>query len=155
MLTISETKEYKIIAELTEEVQNLHARLYPELFKPFSKVEMEKALANHFADNDCYCYLVKQDGVNIGCAVLFIREAKENAFRYPTKTLHIDQICVLSKFQRSGAGKLLLEQAEKLARKNSIKKIELDHWSANIIAAGWFRKNGYKVYRERLVKLVN
>ena len=155
MITITETKDFKIIAELNADVQNLHATLHPEVFKPFNSVEMEKALENLLSDSNCYCYVVKLDKVAIGCAVFIIKEAKENAFHYNIKTLYIDQISVLPKYQRTGAGKILMQKAEQLAQENSLKKIELDHWTANTVAASYFRKNGYKLYRERLFKLID
>jgi ribosomal protein S18 acetylase RimI-like enzyme len=155
MITLIETNDYKIIAGLNEEVQNLHARLHPEMFKPFDRFEMEKALENYLSEPNTYGYLVKQDGVDIGCAVFFLRETKENAFHYNIKTLYIDQISVLTKYQRTGAGKILMNQAEKLAREKSINKIELDHWSTNVVAASYFRKSGYKLYKERLFKIID
>jgi ribosomal protein S18 acetylase RimI-like enzyme len=155
MITVIETKDYRLIAALNEEVQNLHARLHPEMFKPFDKFEMEKALENYLNEPNTYAYLAMQQGVEIGCAVFFIREAKENAFHYNIKTLYIDQISVLSKYQRTGAGKYLMDQAEKLAREKSIHKIELDHWSANVVAASYFRKSGYQLYKERLFKMID
>jgi ribosomal protein S18 acetylase RimI-like enzyme len=155
MITVVETKDYKIIAALNEEVQNLHARLHPEMFKPFNKFEMEKALENYLKEPNTYAYLVLEDGIEVGCAVFFIREAKENAFHYNIKTLYIDQISVLTNYQRTGAGKILMDQAEKLAREMSVNKIELDHWSANVVAASYFRKYGYKLYKERLFKIID
>jgi len=53
-----------------------------------------------------------------------------------------------------GAGSLLMQQAELLAGENNISRIELDHWSANTVAAAFFRKNGYKLYKERLFKFI-
>ncbi|MES2513749.1 MAG: GNAT family N-acetyltransferase [Bacteroidota bacterium] len=154
MITVVETRDYKLIAALNEEVQNLHASLHPEMFKPFVKSDMEKALENYLNEPNAYGYLVQKDGIAIGCAVFFIREAKENAFHYTIKTLYVDQISVLTKHQRTGAGKMLMDQAEKLAKEKSIQKIELDHWSANVVAASYFRKSGYKLYRERLFKVI-
>ncbi len=155
MITIAETKDHRIIAELNEGVQNLHVELHPEMFKPFDQTEMEKALEVLLSDADCYCYIAKQNGVAIGYALFMIREAKENAFHYAIKTLYIDQISVLPKYQKTGAGKLLMKQAELVARENDISKIELDHWSANIVAASFFRNNGYKLYKERLFKTID
>jgi len=155
MMTITETKDFKTIAGLNENVQNLHARLHPEMFKPFNRIEMEKALENYLSDSSCYSYIVKLDDVAIGCAVFFIKEAKENAFHYTIRTLYIDQISVLPEHQKTGAGKMLMQKAEQLARENSIKKIELDHWTANNVAATYFRKNDYMLYRERLYKIVD
>ncbi len=154
MMIIIETKNHKLISELNEDVQNLHAKLHPELFKKFDKEAMEKALETLFLDPNCKCYIVKKGDVDIGYILCFIKEAKENAFQYNIKTLYIDQISILPKYQRTGAGKILMKQAEQLAQENSITKIELDHWSSNTVAASYFRKNGYKLYKERLFKMV-
>ena len=155
MLTIAETKEYKIIAELSEEVQNLHARLYPEIFKPYNKAEMEKQLESQLAQPNYFGYVAQQAGINVGSAVYHIKEVQENAFHYTLKTLHIEQLAVLNKFQKNGAGKILLRQAEKIAQEHSIKKIELDHWHGNVVAASYFKKNGYALCKERLFKMIN
>ncbi|TSJ47992.1 GNAT family N-acetyltransferase [Fluviicola chungangensis] len=155
MMTITETKDFKRIAELNADVQNLHAKLYPEIFKPFNRIEMEKALENFLSDPNCFSYIVELNNVAIGSAVFFVKEAKENAFHYTIRTLYIDQISVLPEHQKTGAGKMLMQKAEQLARENSIKKIELDHWTANKVAATYFRKNGYMLYRERLFKILD
>jgi ribosomal protein S18 acetylase RimI-like enzyme len=155
VIKISKTKDHKIIAELNEGVQNLHAELHPDMFKPFNQTEMEKALEEFLSDPDCHCYVAKQNGMAIGYALFMIREAKENAFHYTIRSLYIDQIAVLPKYQKTGAGKLLMKQAEQLARENNISKIELDHWSANQVAAKFFRNNGYKLYKERLFKMID
>lgn len=155
MLTLTETRDFKTIAALNEDVQNLHARLHPEMFKPYNRAEMEKALEHFLADPNCHCYLVCQDGAAIGYAVFFIKEAKENAFHYTIRTLCIDQISVLPGHRGTGAGQLLMQKAEQLAQAHQIHKIELDHWSANVVAAAFFRKNGYRLYKERLFKLIS
>lgn len=153
-MTITETRDFKTIARLNENVQNLHAALHPEIFKPYNKIEMESAIENLLSDSNCYSYIVKLDDLIIGYAVFFIKEAKENAFHYTLKSLHIDQIAVIPEHQRTGAGQMLMQKAEQLAKENSIKKIELDHWSANTVAASYFRRKGYKLYREKLYKLI-
>ena len=152
MIEITETNDYRLIAQLNVEVQNLHAQLHPALFKPHNIVEIEKALAAFLSDPNCKTYLAHFNGIPIGYALFFIREINENAFHYQLKSLYIDQIAVLSKYQQTGAGKLLLEQAELLAKANGIQRIELDHWSSNTVAAAYFRKRGFTLCKERLLK---
>jgi GNAT superfamily N-acetyltransferase len=82
-------------------------------------------------------------------------EASEDDFLYGHKVLYIDQISVLSKYQKTGVGTLLMEQAEIIAKENSIKKITLEHWTANNTAAVYFRKKGFAPYRERLFKIID
>lgn len=154
MITISETKDHQLIASLNEEVQNLHAQLHPDMFKTYNQAEMTAALSGFFTDANCHAYIAYKDGVPAGYAICFIREAKENAFHYDIRTLYIDQVAVLSQYRRDGISQLLMEQAEKLAKENGISKIELDHWTANTVAAKYFRKNGYALYKERLYKTI-
>lgn len=90
----------------------------------------------------------------VGYCIFMVRAAKENPFMYKRTSVYIDQVCVLKEYQKTGAGKLLLQKVEEVARHLSINKIELDHWSANTIAAAYFRKNGYNLYREQLYKII-
>jgi diamine N-acetyltransferase len=154
MVTISQTRDAGLISMLNEEVQNLHAQIHPDMFKPYDRASMTAAISNFLQDEHCMAYVAHKNEVPAGYVLFFIREAKENAFHYNLKTLYLDQVAVLSQFRRDGIGKLLMEQAETLAKELSISKIELDHWSANTVAAQYFRKNGYSLYKERLYKLV-
>jgi ribosomal protein S18 acetylase RimI-like enzyme len=154
MISIVENKNHLLISTLAEEVQNLHAQLHPELFKPFNAAAFEEALEKYLADPACFVYVAKQEEMPIGYILCFIKEIKENAFHYDLRTLYIDQISVLKAYQKSGAGHLLMEQAEKLANEKSIRRIELDHWSMNTVAAVFFRKKGYQLCKERLFKLL-
>jgi ribosomal protein S18 acetylase RimI-like enzyme len=71
------------------------------------------------------------------------------------RSIYIDQIAVLSQYQMTGAGRLLMEQAEKLAKEHSITHLTLEHWTDNTIAASYFRKKGFAPYRERLMKTID
>jgi ribosomal protein S18 acetylase RimI-like enzyme len=154
MIIIRETKDAGLISMLNEEVQNLHAQIHPDMFKPYNRAAMTAAISNFLQDESCRAYVAYKDGAPAGYVLFFIREIKENAFHYNLRTLYLDQIAVVSRYRRDGIGKMLMEQAEKLAKELSISKVELDHWSANSVAAEYFRKNGYSLYKERLYKMV-
>ena len=152
MLTIKKTNDSELITGLNEEVQNLHHTLYPKIFKPFDKAATAEFIRDFLTDHNCHAYMVFDNSNAIGYAIFCIKEAKENAFHYSIHTLYIDQIGVLEKYRSSGAGQLLMQQAEELAKELSITRIELDHWSANAVAARYFRKHGYVLCKERLCK---
>ncbi len=154
MIAISETRDHKLIASLNEEVHALHCHMHPEFFKPFDKAGMGAAFQSFFTDANCRAYVATKDGIAIGYIICMVKEVKENAFIYASKSLYIDQVGVLQAYRHTGAGRLLMAQAEQLAHELSIKRIELDHWSANTVAAGYFRKHGYALCKERLFKTV-
>ena len=152
MITILETRDPALVATLNEEVQNLHATLHPELFKPYHKEEVTEAIKQMLANHKNTAYIAYYDGVPAGSLLCCIRETNDNAFRYGSRTLYIDQISVPEQYRKLGIGQLLLQHAEQLAAALGISELQLDHWSANTVAAHYFRKNGYAVYREQLSK---
>jgi len=155
MITLQPTDDYRLIAELNEEVQELHARLFPQVFKPYDEASAEHALKKMINSLNCYAFVAFQDGTPIGYMVLLIKEQPENAFMFARESLYIDQIGVLSAYQKTGVGSLLMEQAERLAKELDLTRVELDHWTANTVAAAYFRNRGYTLYREQLSKQIN
>lgn len=153
MITISETRDHTLVATLNEEVQALHVQLHPDRFKPYDKLAVTEAMKQFLQQDNYKAYVAWKDGVPAGSLVCYVKEAKENAFHYYIKTLYIDQVSVLQKFRGLGIGRLLLQQAEQLANELGIQKLELDHWTANTVAAQYFRRNGYALHREQLSKI--
>ncbi len=154
MIIITETRDPELLARLNEDVQNLHYQLHPEIFKPYDREGVALFQQVALQDLNARAFVALQDEVPVGCMLCFIREAKENAFHYAIRSVYVDQISVLSAYRRSGAGKMLLQRAEQLAQEMGIKRLELDHWSTNTVAATWFRKNGYSLFKERLFKTI-
>lgn len=155
MITLQPTDDYLLIAELNEEVQELHARLFPQVFKPYDEASVEHALKKMINNLNCYAFVAFQDGTPIGYMVLLIKEQPENAFMFARESLYIDQIGVLSAYQKTGVGSLMMEQAERLAKELDLTRVELDHWTANTVAAAYFRNRGYTLYREQLSKQIS
>lgn len=154
MITLQPTDDYRLIASLNEEVQELHARLYPQIFKPYNDVGIEHALKKMIGGLNCYAFVAFQDETPIGYMVLLIKEQPESAFTFARESLYIDQIGVLSEYQKTGVGSLMMERAERLAKELDMNRVELDHWTANTVAADYFRTRGYTMYREQLFKEV-
>ena len=143
-----------LVASLNEEVQNLHHSMHPEIFKPFDKAAITEAVKVFIAADNCQAYIAWKGEEPVGYMILFVRETGDNAFHYNIRSVYIDQIGVPRRCQKLGIGKLLLERAELVARDNGIQRIELDHWSANIAAAAYFRKSGYVLCKERLCRIL-
>jgi ribosomal protein S18 acetylase RimI-like enzyme len=154
MLTLSPTRDHKLLAALNEQVQNLHHQLHPERFKPYDRAAVEAAMETQLADPSCVAYVVWEHELPIGYAICLTKTTRETAFTYPVRSLYVDQICVLGTHRKSGAGSLLMQQAEKLAQDLGLQRIELDHWSTNAVAAAFFRRKGYSLYREMLYKQI-
>jgi len=62
---------------------------------------------------------------------------------------YIEQLCVIGEKRRKGTGALLLEEAYKWFREKGIKRIELDYLPGNPIGSGFWKKKGFKVFKNR------
>lgn len=87
------------------------------------------------ADNPSGAFVLLEDGDIVG--QLFV-EPKDAA-------LYIQLISVLQKSQGTGAGKQLLNYAEKLAKTKQLKKVTLTVASTNDHAIGFYEHQGYEL----------
>lgn len=152
MINISATKNHELLAALNEEVQTLHHELHPAIFKPYDKAGITSVLQTFINDPACRAYVAYEHNVPVGYIIFFIRETEATPFKYPEQYLYIDQVGVLKAYRGKGIAAQLLAIAESFAVEQGLSRIALDHWSANTTAANYFRKKGYKVYRELLEK---
>lgn len=67
MITLQTTTDHRLIAQLNEEVQQLHVRLHPEVFKPYDKSSIEPALEKMMTNPDCYAFVANL-WLDNGCA---------------------------------------------------------------------------------------
>jgi len=155
MITIAETKDARLVAAMNEWVQQLHHQLHPDVFKPYDKDEAVSAFTNMLAGPDCRAFIALQNNTPVGYAIFMIKEVNESPFRFKGRSLYIDQLAVLEEYRSRGVGKLLLTQAETLAKELGANMVELDYWTANIVAASFFHKNGFAVYRQILSKAID
>jgi diamine N-acetyltransferase len=155
MITVKETRDHHLVATLNEEVQNLHHKLHPAIFKAFNREATTAAIEEFFKDPNCKAFIAWEDDLPVGYMILVVKEAKENAFHYNIRTLYIDQVCVPGQHRNKGAGAKLMQHAELVAKELGIEQLELDHWTANLVAGQRFRKYGYELRKERLAKFID
>lgn len=141
--TISDAE---VLAELTCDVQRLHAEAHPDIFKPaevtpeliqFFRVECEDDT------NTFYLLEVDQQAVGYIFAKHIIR--LETPFSYAREALSIQHISVKPDFHGKGYGEALINQAIDLARSKGINKVNLATWDFNEHAQGFFKKQGFSV----------
>ncbi|MFM2223933.1 MAG: hypothetical protein RJA07_135 [Bacteroidota bacterium] len=151
-IQIIESKNFNLIAELIEDVQNLHSSLFPAIYKPFKVKEISEVMEQMLADDNCRLLIAQLNGESIAYLMLIIKEVPENAFHYSFRLIHIDQIAVSKKNQKIGVGSMLMEKAEMIAKELNIDRLELDHLDNNLVAADFFQSKGYIPFRSKLFK---
>jgi ribosomal protein S18 acetylase RimI-like enzyme len=150
MITISPTRDSNLLAELNREVQDLHHRLQPEVFKPWEHESIAKALKEMLQSADLLAFVARYEEQKAGYILLRVMESPENAFAFADRLIYIDQISVKVEFRGKGIGKALVNRALEVAREEGITKVSLDHWTINEGARTFFGKAGFKYYNERM-----
>lgn len=151
-MKIYQTKDYEVIASLNEDVQNLHANLYPKYFKKINFDEVKDFFMKIIDKPEFIFLLIEDNEINHGYAWIEIRDNPENAFKRAYKLLFVHQISISESSRNTGFGSMLMEEIYGIARSNEVKRIELDYWCDNHIAKNFYQKQGFTIYREFVYK---
>ena len=154
MIHVLETTDYRLLADLNEEIQTLHHQLYPTLFNAYDRTRILLAFEQLLADSGRKAFVVFLNDVAAGYAVVSIKTKVANAFNVGYRALYIDQIAVLTLYRLQGLGNALLERIYTEAHALGITRIELDHWTANTDARSFFQANEFRYFNEKMVKLL-
>lgn len=154
MITIKQSTDSAFLADLNKEVQEHHHKMYPEIFRPFVKEEVEKAIRKMLGGRDARAYVAYDGETPVGYALIFISRFNQNAFQVARSAMQVDQFAVLSAHRRKGAGKKLMEFLVDLAKKEQLSRIDLNHWTKNDEAREFFGKTGFEYYNSRMYREV-
>lgn len=150
MITIKETTDADFLAELNREVQEHHHKMYPEIFRPYVKEEIAKAIKKMLGGREAKAFVAYEDDKPAAYALIFISRFNQNAFQHARSAMQVDQFAVLNEFRRKGVGKKLMEFLVELAKKEKLTRIDLNHWEKNEEAKQFFGKSGFVYYNSRM-----
>ena len=150
MIVIKETTDADFLAELNREVQELHHKMYPEIFRPYAKEEITRAIKKMLGGREAKAFVAYDGDEPAGYAVIFISRFSQNAFQHARSAMQVDNFAVLEKFRRKGVGKKLMDFLLELAKKEKLNRIDLNHWEKNEMAKAFFGKQGFAYYNSRM-----
>ncbi len=146
------SKDAERIAAINKTVHDVHYKLYPEYFKPFSYNETVNFLKKQLQEENWFCYIADYEGKDTGYALFYIRDYRENHVRKAYKGIHIDQIGIIPEYRRKGIGRELMKEIEKFAIKENAAQIELTHWELNEDAKYFYSSMGFNTTIRFVVK---
>lgn len=117
--------------------QNSPENMEAYLEKAFST----ERLKNELAESGSRFFFLEADGVPAGYLKVNTGDAQTEAMG--EDSLEIERIYIRSKHQRQGLGKVLLDEAIRLAREEGKKKVWLGVWELNENALAFYRKTGF------------
>ena len=149
---IEETQDAEMLMTLNHEVQQCHVEMFPHIFKPPVAEEILDFFRKMVADNTFKHLMACVDQEPAGFIQMEFQTRRENPFKYATCCLYVHQMCVLSKYRRTGVGRELLQVAEQYARNAGIYRLELDYWTENTVAKTFYNHLGYRIFHEQVKK---
>lgn len=129
------------IIDLLHQVNMVHHRLRPDLFKPHTTKYSESELKAMFSDAGKPIFVYDDNGVQ-GYAFCQISEVKDDRLLCDRKTLYIDDICVDESARGRHIGKDLFEFVKYYAQSIGCHNITLNVWAGNDVAIRFYQNMG-------------
>jgi len=146
MIRKANTEDIHRIIELLHQVNMVHHKLRPDLFKPYTTKYSAQELESILADDNAPIF-VYDDGVVQGYAFCQITEHKGDQLLQDIKTLYIDDICVDEKARGKHVGKALYKYVSDYAQSIGCNNITLNVWEGNDPALHFYRNMGMQVQK--------
>ena len=151
MIRKANKTDIKRIIELLHQVNMVHHRIRPDLFKPHTTKYNEQELEVLLNDSSRPVFVYEEEGngkgMVLGYAFCQITEIKDNILIQDTKTLYIDDICVDETARGKHIGKALFDHVHDYARSIGCHNITLNVWEGNEPALCFYRNMGMGVQK--------
>ncbi len=149
---LAKIKDVLEIVPLLYEVAIMHIEKRPDIFKE-KELKIMTNYAEELIKDKNNIILVAEENKKIkGVIVCKIKEVKNHVNIKDSKSLWIDELCVKSESQKKGIGKLLMQKAKDIARKEGCIRLELNCWEFNENAIKFYEKQGLTTQR-RIMEL--
>lgn len=138
------------ITILNRELHDHHARLYPDVFKPWDYEALLPAFTELLGREDVTCIILQVDGNDAGYLLGWPILREENGFQYERRVWYIDHISVFADYRGKGLSRVLLDKARQLADAERCSRLEIHHWTGNSFAEKSFEALGFRQFNHKL-----
>lgn len=135
------------INELRKQVNDVHVKGKPEVFKPGFGEELRNHVFWVWNDPDHDIVVNERNGEICGFAVINRFFKPENPFMFERDFLDIDEFCVDEKHRRQGVAKEMIDFIKEVAKERGLNRIELNMWEFNESALEFYEAVGFKTFR--------
>ena len=140
----AQKKDMKQIDELLEQVDLVHHKGRPDLFKIRRKYNDEQLLAIIEDDNTPILVAVDEEDRVLGYAFCVFKQYMDDNILTDIKTLYIDDLCVYEHLRGQHVGRTLYEAVLQFAREHNCYNVTLNVWALNESAMKFYEKCGLK-----------
>ena len=148
-MSVRLAKEYELerVNELRRQVNDLHVKGRPDIFKPGFSQELADHICTIRNDPDQEIVVCERDGAICGFAVLHHIHKPETPFMFERDFLDIDEFCVDEAYRRKGVATEMIAFIREKAKENGFDRIELNMWEFNQDALAFYESVGFTTYR--------
>ena len=148
MIRRAEVRDIYELERLLRQVNNVHAKGRPDLFKKNRTKYSSEELLRILINDEKPVFVLTEDDFHIkGYAFCIIENYKGDHNMVDRKTLYIDDICVDEACRRQHVGEFLYRHVVSYARENGFYNITLNVWSCNPGARRFYEKMGLIPYK--------
>lgn len=144
---LAKENELERVNELRRQVNDLHVKGRPDIFKPGFPKELSDHVYTIWSDPRQRIVVCERDGVISGYAVLNHITRPETPFMTERDYLDIDEFCVDEAYRRTGVGTELMQFIRSYAEELGFSRIELNMWEFNADALAFYEEIGFTTYR--------
>lgn len=138
--------DIKMIINLLHQVDMVHYKIRPDLFKPNTTKYKEMELSAMLSDSNNPIFVYDDGGV-LGYAFCQITEIQNDILLQNRKTLYIDDICVDENARGRHVGKALFDYVKNYAQSIGCHNVTLNVWSGNDTALSFYKNMGMTVQK--------
>ena len=134
------------IISLLHQVNMVHHRLRPDLFRPHTTKYDEQEVAALIADELTPVFVYDEGGV-LGYAFCQIQEVRGDRLLQDGKTLYLDDICVDESARGRHVGKALFDFVRAYAQLAGCSSLTLNVWAGNDVAMAFYQRMGMQIQK--------
>lgn len=146
MIRLAEIRDLDAINELRRQVNDIHVKGRPDIFKPGFSKELRDHAEWYLSSDNNEIFVDEQDGRITGMVMVDYISKPESPYGLAREFCHIAEICVDKKYRRKGIAHNLMERVKEEAKQRGLNKIELDVWAFND-AIAFYEEEGFKAFR--------
>lgn len=137
----AEIKDYEAVVKIMEQVQEMHVKWRPDIYKINKKMIPEDKFAEILEDGTFF--VAEAEGVVVGIMGIAFRHI-ENPSHVTRNVIFIDSMAVDEKYRGMGIGHLFFEKAKQIKEERHYDAVELQVNAKNKAAYEMYVKCGFK-----------
>ena len=141
------------VGELLLQVNEVHHKIRPDLFKTNARKYTDDELRAIFRDPDAPVFVYETDGRVLGYAFCMLQTRRGNNL-VDGKTLYLDDLCVDEAARGRGIGTALYRYVLDYAKRIGCHNVTLNVWEGNDAALAFYRKCGMTVQKTGMERIL-